>query len=132
MDNYLVRLQEYIDYKELNNKDVEAVMGVSTGVIRRNIKLGSDINAGAIEKFLLHYKDISAEWLMTGRGQMILKEVNRFDSERMKELEKETQRLDEELNALKVKYNRNNEKLIIAQGQVIGMQEEINKIKKQK
>lgn len=131
MENYLVRIQQYIDYKGLKNNEVEAIMVVSGGLIKKNIKEGSQINGKALENFLVHYKDVSPEWIMTGRGEMINKSgISIKDQERLIELEKENSRLEEELNSIKLKYNRNNERLIIMQDNVIGLQEEINRLKK--
>lgn len=131
MENYLVRIQQYIDYKGLKNNEVEAIMVVSGGLIKKNIKEGSQINGKALENFLVHYKDANPEWIMTGRGEMIKKSgLTLIEKERLKELEIENTRLEEELSSIKLKYNRNNERLIIMQDTVIGLQEEINNLKK--
>jgi hypothetical protein len=71
MDNYLHRIQKYIDFKGISNRSFEASVGISHGLIAKNIKVGSDLGAGVVEKILNTYKDLNPEWLMTGSGKMI-------------------------------------------------------------
>ena len=62
----------YIDNKCISPSRAERDLGWSIGAI---IKAES-ITADRLKEFLLMYSDLSAEWLLRGKGDMILKEDN--------------------------------------------------------
>lgn len=62
----------YLDNKGISPSRAERDLGWSIGAI---IKAKS-ITADRLKEFLLMYSDLSAEWLLRGKGDMILKEDN--------------------------------------------------------
>jgi hypothetical protein len=71
MDNYLKRIQEYIDSQRLNNMEVEGKLGISQGLIKKNLKSGSSLSAEKVEIFLREYPEVNPDWLMCGNPPML-------------------------------------------------------------
>lgn len=69
------RLEEYISYKNISIRQFEINIGTSNGVIHNAIKNEKDIRSSWISKIIDKYPDINIEWLVTGRGSMLAKNV---------------------------------------------------------
>ncbi|WP_299365080.1 hypothetical protein [Winogradskyella sp.] len=65
------RIKEYLDFKGITIQQYESSVGYSNGAfgsqIRNNGKIGSD----KLEKTLSLYTDLSAEWVLLGKGEML-------------------------------------------------------------
>lgn len=108
------RLQEIISYADLNVSSFSKKIGVVDQTIRgivvqRRNKPGFDI----LEKILHTFDWVSAEWLITGKGEMIKREttVKMENSPSLTELiqylrekDQKIERLIEEKTELKVKF----------------------------
>lgn len=126
-----IDIQDYTGLKNEEFGDICGISHVSIGNITGGKSKGFDVSI--VTKILEKYPEISGEWFLMGIGDMIKSTgLSGSDLQRLRDLEKENQRLEEEIGALRIKYNRNNEKLIIMQDNVIAMQEEINKLRRQK
>lgn len=68
------RLHEYFKYKGLSFYVVEKTLQVSTGSISGAVKYKRNIGSKVLQKVLLIYSDLSAEWLLRGTGGMLLDE----------------------------------------------------------
>lgn len=66
------RIYEYLDYKGSTPTKAERELGWGVGSITK-IK---SISADRLKDITLLYSDLSAEWLLRGKGDMILKEDN--------------------------------------------------------
>ena len=66
------RLHEYFKYKGLSFYVIEKTLQVSTGSISGAVKYKRNIGSKVLQKILLVYSDLSAEWLLRGTGSMIL------------------------------------------------------------
>jgi transcriptional regulator with XRE-family HTH domain len=97
MENYLQRIQQYIEYKGLSNRSFEAALGISNGLIARNIKMGSDLSAGVVEKILRTYPEINPCWLMLGELPM-LRTGKGATAEELRQLEDKYDALQAELS----------------------------------
>lgn len=64
------RIYEYLDYKGSTPTRAERELGWGVGSITK-IK---SISADRLKDITLLYSDLSAEWLLRGKGDMILKE----------------------------------------------------------
>ncbi len=73
------RLQEYFQFKGLSYYEVEKQIEVSTGSISGAVKQGRNIGSRSLQKILLIYTDLSAEWLLRGEGEMLLTEEKTKD-----------------------------------------------------
>ena len=65
------RLQQFMDYKGLNANKITVNAGLSVGLIGKAKNGVKGLNAASIEKILYAYPDLDANWLLTGRGEML-------------------------------------------------------------
>lgn len=68
----LDRILEVADYKGIKISALERSIGASEGVIRHAIRKKTDIQGKWLSKISENYPDISPEWLLTGRGNMVI------------------------------------------------------------
>lgn len=66
------RLMQYIDYKGLNNRSFEIDNGLSNGYLGTQLKRNADLGEGVLIKILNNCLYLSSEWLLTGKGEMII------------------------------------------------------------
>jgi hypothetical protein len=85
MDNYLTRIQLYIDNQVLSNNEVEAKIGVSQGLIKKNLKANSALGADKVENFLREYPDVNPDWIMCGNLPMKRADINKEELNRLKQ-----------------------------------------------
>ncbi|PTB96201.1 hypothetical protein C9994_08470 [Marivirga lumbricoides] len=84
VDNYLInfdkvsvlidRIQFFIAQKGISMRQFEMSIGASNGVISNAIKNSKDIRASWLSIIIETYPEIDANWLLTGKGEMISKE----------------------------------------------------------
>ena len=67
----LHRLKEYIDYKGIPIARFEKSIGMSNASFGKSLKNNGTIGADKLEIILNVYTDLSVEWLITGKGDMI-------------------------------------------------------------
>lgn len=65
------RVIQYIDNKGINNSSFEKKCGLSNGYLGTQLKRNADLGEGVLNKVLDNCLDISPEWLLTGRGEML-------------------------------------------------------------
>ena len=65
------RILQYLDYKGLSVTKAEQELGWSKSSLLKS----NNVSGDKISEFVLHYSDLSPEWLLTGEGDM-LKNVN--------------------------------------------------------
>lgn len=68
----LKRLKEYIDSKGISVSAFEKSIGMSNASFGKSLKQGGAIGSDKLEKILIIYSDISPEWLLTGKGEMLI------------------------------------------------------------
>lgn len=71
MDNILSRLHKFMSVCDLNNNKTTVQAGLSNGLLGNAFKSGKGLNSDSIEKILLAYTNLNAEWLLTGKGEML-------------------------------------------------------------
>lgn len=69
--NIIERLEKYMDFKQLNPNKVTVEAGLSVGLLSKSKKKNGGLNSDTIEKILYTYTDLSPEWFLTGRGEML-------------------------------------------------------------
>ena len=90
----------YLDNKGISPSRAERDLGWSIGAIIKAKSITSD----RLKEFLLMYTDLSAEWLLRGKGEMILREdstpapVSTVDHDELISLRAENRVLRELLN----------------------------------
>lgn len=84
----ITRISKYSDIQGVNFNQIAQKIGVSNSYFSKMVKNNGSLGEDIIRKFLLFYDDVSPEWLLTGRGNM-LKEKNKipvaFKSENLQE-----------------------------------------------
>lgn len=71
MNTFIERFQYYMDKKGLNDNQVTVAAGLSVGQLGKAKNSGKGLNSSSVEKILNTYRDLSAEWLLTGQGSML-------------------------------------------------------------
>lgn len=67
----LERLKEYIDSKGISVSAFEKSIGMSNASFGKSLKNKGAIGTDKLENILTVYPDLSPDWLLTGRGDMI-------------------------------------------------------------
>lgn len=65
------KLEEYMNYKGISIAAFERSIGMSNASLSKAIKNKGAIGTDKLENILTTYPDISPEWLLTGRGEML-------------------------------------------------------------
>ena len=66
----LFRSEFFMKTEGLNSNSLTVAAGLSNGLIGKALKNRSSMNSDSIERILCAYTNLSAEWLMTGKGTM--------------------------------------------------------------
>ena len=70
--NMKERLKQLIDYYGISTNLFSQKIGVSEGTIRKILTQNTTIRSDTLEKISQNFTDISMDWLITGRGEMLL------------------------------------------------------------
>ena len=69
-ETFIDRLEFFMKTEGLNSNSLTVAAGLSNGLICKALKNRSSMNSDSIERILCAYTNLSAEWLMTGKGTM--------------------------------------------------------------
>ena len=69
-ETFIDRLEFFMKSEGLNSNSLTVAAGLSNGLIGKALKNRSSMNSDSIERILCAYTNLSAEWLMTGKGTM--------------------------------------------------------------
>ena len=103
---FFKRLDIYMDYKGLNDHRLSIETGIANGLLGKARKRGS-LSGSNISKLINTYKDLSADWLFRGEGDMIRNEEDDLqkkgkDKDYIIELQKKTiESFEEKIKLLK-------------------------------
>ena len=64
------RIKKLIEYEQISVRAFEQKIGASNGLIRKAIANNTDIQGKWLSIIADNYPHISAEWLLTGKGEM--------------------------------------------------------------
>ncbi len=70
-ENFIERLQYFMEKEGINDNQMTVVAGLSVGLLGKLKKSGKGMSSVNIEKVLLSYPRLNGDWLLTGRGSMI-------------------------------------------------------------
>ena len=79
MSNFIERLQYFMAEKGINDNQMTIAAGLSIGLLGKAKLAGKGMSSNNIEKILLAYPDLSSDWLMTGRGEMLTSSIQSTD-----------------------------------------------------
>ena len=71
MSGSLRRIKEYIDFKGINVSMFERSVNISNGAFASQLKKDKTIGVDKLENILLVYPDLNADWVITGKGNML-------------------------------------------------------------
>ncbi len=71
MSDFIQRLSEFMKAKSINDNQLTIAAGLSNGLIGKAKSNGKALSVSNIEKVLNAFPDLSAQWLMTGKGEML-------------------------------------------------------------
>lgn len=66
------RIKEFIENENISIRAFEQKIGASNGLIRKAIANETDIQSKWISAIVENYPQINPEWLLTGRGEMLV------------------------------------------------------------
>lgn len=69
-ETFIDRLEFFMKTEGLNSNSLTVAAGLSNDLIGKALKNRSSMNSDSIERILCAYTNLSAEWLMTGKGTM--------------------------------------------------------------
>ena len=69
------RLMQYIDYKGISKRVFEVDNDLSNGYLWKQLSINADLGEGVLIKILENCPDLSPEWLLTGKGEMIISDL---------------------------------------------------------
>lgn len=78
-NNIHKRISILIDYLGISDRQFAAKIGVNQSVIGSMFQKETEPSAKVLKLILAAYKNLSAEWLMRGTGNMLLSENNSFN-----------------------------------------------------
>jgi hypothetical protein len=107
-EKILERLEEYVSKRGDNFAQLTLAIGASSGYFSRLRKVKGALGSEILARILIHYSDLSADWLLTGQGTMlkgyqptryVLSYAQR--EKKLKELDNTIEMLEQKLGTLK-------------------------------
>ncbi|NJN27185.1 MAG: hypothetical protein HC819_14995 [Cyclobacteriaceae bacterium] len=100
------RICDFIAFKGISKYRFYQITGLSNGFLDKGENIGSD----KCEIIINHFDDLSADWLLTGKGEMLKDYIPQKSTPLVETLEKVATRQDElikkmELNEIELKKN---------------------------
>lgn len=74
MPPIMVRLQEFIAHMNLSVYQVNRTSGLCQGLLSNALSKKQGLTTSTLERLLLAYPMLNANWLITGQGQMLIEE----------------------------------------------------------
>ena len=71
MSDFISRLSKFMETSGVNDNQITLTAGLSNGLIGKAKANGKALSVQNIEKILCAYPNLSAEWLLTGKGEML-------------------------------------------------------------
>ena len=71
MSDFIERLQYFMAQEGINDNQMTVAAGLSVGLLGKAKVAGKGMSSINIEKILLAYPELSADWLLTGNGDML-------------------------------------------------------------
>ena len=93
------RIKEVIAYSGLSDRAFALKCGIKQNTVSRQLGGVSEVSASTINAILDNYQEISAEWLLRGKGSMLLqKEETEPGMEKLKSIVYTIANLQDEIN----------------------------------
>lgn len=72
------RLKEYFEFKRFKQREIADMLSTTRAYIG-NILAGDALSMNLIKKITEKFPDLNTDWLLTGRGEMLIKEEAKPD-----------------------------------------------------
>lgn len=93
------RIKEVIAYSGLSDRAFALKCGIKQNTLSRQLGGVSEVSASTINAILDNYQEISAEWLLRGKGSMLLqKEETKPGMDKLKSIVYTIANLQDEIN----------------------------------
>ena len=70
--NAIERIFQFIEYKGISVSEFSKTIQVSNGYLAKQKSASANIGSHIIEKIVINYPEISTDWIITGRGNMLI------------------------------------------------------------
>ena len=74
-ERFIDRLEAFMKAEGLNVNKVTVAAELSNGLLGKALKTRGSMNSDSVERILCAYTNLSAEWLMTGKGTMYVNDL---------------------------------------------------------
>ena len=74
-ERFIDRLEAFMKAEGLNANKVTVAAELSNGLFGKALKTRGSMNSDSVERILCAYTNLSAEWLMTGKGTMYVNDL---------------------------------------------------------
>ena len=74
-ERFIDRLEAFMKAEGLNANKVTVTAELSNGLLGKALKTRGSMNSDSVERILCAYTNLSAEWLMTGKGTMYVNDL---------------------------------------------------------
>lgn len=74
-ERFIDRLEAFMKAEGLNANKVTVAAELSNGLLGKALKTRGSMNSDSVERILCSYTNLSAEWLMTGKGTMYVNDL---------------------------------------------------------
>ena len=74
-ERFIDRLEAFMKAEGLNAIKVTVAAELSNGLLGKALKTRGSMNSDSVERILCAYTNLSAEWLMTGKGTMYVNDL---------------------------------------------------------
>ena len=74
-ERFIDRLEAFMKAEGLNANKVTVAAELSIGLLGKALKTRGSMNSDSVERILCAYTNLSAEWLMTGKGTMYVNDL---------------------------------------------------------
>lgn len=123
------RIFEYLKYKGVSITKAESLLCWSKGALLKSNSISSD----RLGEFYLRFSDVSPEWLLTGKGEMLLMSEGIKDNLNEEDLAKRVASIPidpDMVNFYEDIIKRKDEEILKLQGEVYRLMMEIKKVSK--
>ncbi|WP_255491294.1 helix-turn-helix transcriptional regulator [Dysgonomonas sp. ZJ279] len=90
IDDLFDRLDKFMSYKGLNDNQMTIQAELSVGSLGKQRKGARGLSSESIAKILHSYKELDANWLLTGDGEMLKEVVHKVPIIQKEEIKEET------------------------------------------
>ena len=74
-ERFIDRLEAFMKAEGLNANKLTVAAELSNGLLGKALKTRGSMNSDSVERILCAYTNLSAEWLMTGKGTMYVNDL---------------------------------------------------------